>query len=80
MHDRQSHVTPQHRALLGSIEDNKITPELIDSDEADAEEEDDYDDANEDYDDDDAGDDKAHDEVTLEDEQQSMDEGMFTIS
>ena len=29
---------------------------------------------------DDAGDDKAHDEVTLEDEQQSMDEGMFTIS
>ena len=68
LHDKESHVTPPRRSLLGSFEDNNLPPELIDSDEADAEEED-----GDDEEDDDSGDDNAHDSV--EDAQQSVDEG-----
>ena len=65
LHDRQSHVAPPRRSLLGSIDDNNIPPELIDSGEADEEEEDDddNDNDNDDDDDDDSRDDNAFDEV-----------------
>ena len=74
-HDRESHVTPPRRSLLGSIEDKNI-PTEPDSDEADAEEEEDEDEE-EDADDDayDSGDDKAH--YMVEDAQQSVDEGLL---